>query len=70
VWIAATCIRAADACFALGGGSVAYETSPLQRWLRDLQVAAQHMQTQQRHYAGMGKLLPSDPVTCLKAIGG
>jgi hypothetical protein len=70
VWIAATCIRAADACFALGGGSVAYETSPLQRWLRDLQVAAQHMQIQQRHYAGMDKLLLDGPGACLKIIGG
>jgi alkylation response protein AidB-like acyl-CoA dehydrogenase len=70
VWIAATCIRAADACFALGGGSVAYETSPLQRWLRDLRVAAQHMQIQQRHHAGMGKLLLSGSGACLKIIGG
>jgi hypothetical protein len=54
----------------VGGRDVVYHASPLPRWLRDLPVAAQHRQIQQRHYAGMGKLLPSDPVTCLKVIGG
>jgi alkylation response protein AidB-like acyl-CoA dehydrogenase len=56
-WIAKTCARAADACFALGGSSALYESSPLQRRLRDLHVAAQHAIVQQRHYAGSGKLL-------------
>jgi alkylation response protein AidB-like acyl-CoA dehydrogenase len=56
IWIATTCVRAADACFALGGGSVVYDSSPLQRRLRDLHVAAQHAAVQQRHYVGAGKL--------------
>ena len=59
VWLAATCVRVADACFALGGGSALYETSPLQRRLRDLHVAAQHATAQQRQYVGAGKLLLS-----------
>jgi hypothetical protein len=41
----------------LGGGSTLYDTSPLQRRLRDLHAAAQHAAAQQRHYAGVGKLL-------------
>src|SRR5262249_35671486 len=41
-WLATTCVRAADACFALGGSSALYESSPLQRRLRDLHAAAQH----------------------------
>ena len=57
IWITTTCVRVADACFRLGGGSALYETSPLQRRLRDLHVAAQHAAAQQRHYATAGKLL-------------
>ena len=57
IWIAATCVRAADACFALAGSSALYESSPLQRRLRDLHVAAQHGAAQQRHYVKAGKLL-------------
>jgi alkylation response protein AidB-like acyl-CoA dehydrogenase len=57
IWLVTTCVRGADACFALGGGSALYETSPLQRRLRDLHVAAQHAAAQQRHYVSAGKLL-------------
>lgn len=61
VWIATTCVRVADSCFSLAGGSAVYETSPLQRRLRDLHVAAQHAAAQQRQYVGMGKLLLGRP---------
>jgi alkylation response protein AidB-like acyl-CoA dehydrogenase len=57
IWLAATCVRVADACFALGGSSVVFETSPLQRRLRDLHTAAQHAAAHQRHYVRAGKLL-------------
>jgi alkylation response protein AidB-like acyl-CoA dehydrogenase len=57
IWLVTTCVRVADACFALGGASALYETSPLQRRLRDLHAAAQHAVAQQRHYASAGKLL-------------
>jgi alkylation response protein AidB-like acyl-CoA dehydrogenase len=62
-WIATTCVRVVDACFTLAGGSAVYETSPLQRRLRDMHTAAQHATIQQRHYARAGKLLvnPSAP---------
>jgi alkylation response protein AidB-like acyl-CoA dehydrogenase len=56
-WIAKTCVRVVDKCFALAGGSAVYETSPLQRRLRDMHTAAQHATIQERHYAGAGKLL-------------
>jgi len=59
IWLSNACIRVADACFALGGGSALYETSPLQRRLRDLHTAGQHAAVQQRHYVGAGKLLLS-----------
>jgi alkylation response protein AidB-like acyl-CoA dehydrogenase len=61
IWIATTCVRVADACFALGGGSAVYETSPLQRRLRDLHVAAQHAAVHQRHYVSAGRLLLHPP---------
>ncbi|MEJ0017182.1 MAG: acyl-CoA dehydrogenase family protein [Acetobacteraceae bacterium] len=56
VWIAATCVRIVDACFALGGSGALYETSPLQRRLRDIHTAAQHAAVQQRQYGHAGKL--------------
>ncbi|HVQ67392.1 MAG TPA: acyl-CoA dehydrogenase family protein [Bradyrhizobium sp.] len=56
VWIVTTCVGVADGCFTLGGSSALYETSPLQRRLRDLHVAAQHAIAQQRQYTGVGKL--------------
>lgn len=56
-WIANTCVRAADACFALGGSNAIYETSPLQRRMRDLHAAAQHAAVQQRNYISAGTLL-------------
>jgi alkylation response protein AidB-like acyl-CoA dehydrogenase len=57
IWVTTTCIRAADACFALGGGGVVYDSSPLQRRLRDLHTAGQHVGVHQRHYVEAGKLL-------------
>jgi alkylation response protein AidB-like acyl-CoA dehydrogenase len=57
IWLTATCVRAVDACFALAGGAAVYETSALQRRLRDIHVAAQHGAVQQRHYVTAGKQL-------------
>jgi indole-3-acetate monooxygenase len=57
VWTTTTCVRVADVCFALAGGSAVYENSPLQRRLRDLHVAGQHARLQQRHYVSAGEQL-------------
>ena len=57
IWLATTCLRATDACFALGGSSALYKNSPLQRRLRDLRTAAQHGVVQQRNYVAAGKWL-------------
>ncbi|MGO4722939.1 MULTISPECIES: acyl-CoA dehydrogenase family protein [unclassified Inquilinus] len=57
VWIVTTAVRAADACYTLAGGAAVYDTSPLQRRMRDLHTAAQHAAVQQRQYVGAGKLL-------------
>jgi hypothetical protein len=57
VWMASTCGRIVDACFALAGGSAVYESSSLQRRLRDFHTGAQHFAAQERNYAAAGKLL-------------
>jgi indole-3-acetate monooxygenase len=57
IWITTACSRVADACFALGGGVALYESSPLQRRMRDLHAAAQHAAVQQRHYVNAGARL-------------
>jgi alkylation response protein AidB-like acyl-CoA dehydrogenase len=56
-WIAATCVRIVDSCFALAGGSVIYDSSSLQRRMRDLHTAAQHGTVQQRNFITAGTLL-------------
>jgi indole-3-acetate monooxygenase len=57
VWIARACVQIGDACFALGGGAAIYDSSPLQRRLRDLHVAAQHAGAHPRHFVSAGKWL-------------
>jgi indole-3-acetate monooxygenase len=60
-WTTTTCVRVADVCFALAGGSAVYESSPLQRRLRDVHVAGQHARLQQRHYVSAGQQLLARP---------
>src|SRR5262249_43036365 len=55
-WVTTACVRVVDACFALAGTSAIYDSSPLQRRLRDIHTAAQHFTVQQRHYTAAGKL--------------
>jgi indole-3-acetate monooxygenase len=55
VWIATMCARVADVCFTLAGGSAVFDSSPLQRRMRDLHTATQHAVIHQRHYVAAGK---------------
>ena len=57
IWITETCVDVVQACFTLGGGAAVYDSSPLQRRLRDIEVAAQHAGVHQQHYALAGKHL-------------
>jgi alkylation response protein AidB-like acyl-CoA dehydrogenase len=59
IWITETCVDIVRTCFTLGGGSAVFESSPLQRRLRDIEVAAQNEGTHPRHYALAGKQLLS-----------
>jgi alkylation response protein AidB-like acyl-CoA dehydrogenase len=54
VWIHSACVRVAEGCFELAGSRAVYENSSLQRRLRDLRVAGQHMAVSQRHYVTAG----------------
>jgi alkylation response protein AidB-like acyl-CoA dehydrogenase len=55
-WIHTACISVVGGCYTLGGSSVVFNTSPLQRRLRDIHVAKQHLSAQDRLYAGAGAL--------------
>jgi hypothetical protein len=55
IWVATTCARVADACFTLAGGSAVYDSSQLQRHMRDLHAATQHAIVHQRNYVAAGK---------------
>jgi indole-3-acetate monooxygenase len=54
VWITSACVRVAEGCFELAGSRAVYESSPLQRRVRDLRVAAQHVTVHPRHYVTAG----------------
>lgn len=61
IWITSTCVHVVDACFELAGGSAVYDSSPLQRRLRDIRVSAQHATVHRRHYLNAGKWLLASP---------
>ena len=48
--------RAVEMVYTLGGGTAVYESSPLQRCLRDSRVATQHMQVSPRLYERLGQI--------------
>jgi alkylation response protein AidB-like acyl-CoA dehydrogenase len=53
-WITSACVRVAEGCFELAGSRAVYESSSLQRRVRDLRVAAQHAAVSPRHYVTAG----------------
>jgi alkylation response protein AidB-like acyl-CoA dehydrogenase len=54
VWITSACVRVAEGCFELAGSRAVYESSSLQRRVRDLRVAAQHVAVHPRQYVMAG----------------
>lgn len=48
--------KATDVVYTLGGGSSVFESSPLQRCLRDAHVATQHIMVSPRMYETLGKM--------------
>jgi indole-3-acetate monooxygenase len=59
VWINSACVRVAEGCFELAGSRAVYESSPLQRRVRDLRVAAQHVAVHPRQYVAAGNAVLS-----------
>lgn len=53
-WITEVCSETIATCYRLGGASAVYDTSPLQRRLRDISAAAQHASVNSRHYRTAG----------------
>ena len=54
IWITSACVRVAEGCFELAGSRAVYESSSLQRRVRDLRVAAQHFAVHPRQYVAAG----------------
>ena len=54
IWISAACVRVAESCFELAGSRAVYESASLQRRVRDLRVAAQHVVAHPRNYVTAG----------------
>jgi alkylation response protein AidB-like acyl-CoA dehydrogenase len=54
IWITSACVRVTEGCFELAGSRAVYESSSLQRRVRDLRVAAQHAIVHPRHYVTAG----------------
>lgn len=49
--------KATDAAYTMAGGTAVYDTSPLQRCMRDAHVATQHLMVSPRLYETLGKHL-------------
>ena len=53
-WVVETSARVVDACYKAAGGSALYDSSPLQRRLRDIHTLTQHASTQEGVFATAG----------------
>jgi alkylation response protein AidB-like acyl-CoA dehydrogenase len=53
-WIVETCLHAVDSCFRAAGASAVYDSSPLQRRLRDIHTLAQHILVQEASFGLAG----------------
>jgi alkylation response protein AidB-like acyl-CoA dehydrogenase len=66
-WIHAACTDVVSGCYTLGGSSAVHIASPLQRRLRDIHAARQHIFAQERFYARAGAnalgFAPVDPIS-------
>jgi alkylation response protein AidB-like acyl-CoA dehydrogenase len=66
-WIHATCTDVVSGCYTLGGSGAMLNASPLQRRLRDIHAARQHVFAQERFYARAGAntlgFPPLDPIS-------
>lgn len=61
VHAAQSAVKATDLAYTLAGGPAVFETSPLQRCLRDIHTASQHLQVSPRLHETFGRLLLGRP---------
>jgi alkylation response protein AidB-like acyl-CoA dehydrogenase len=61
-YITAECVKVVDAAYTMAGSTSLYETSTLQRRLRDIHVATQHVAATSEAYRTLGKLLAGEEV--------
>ena len=54
IWTTGASVDVTEACFNLAGGPSLYDTSPLQRRMRDMQVARQHAAAHPKNYELLG----------------
>ena len=59
VWVTHAALHVASAGFTLAGASALYDSSPIQRRMRDMHAAAQHAVVQTQNYQGLGAALVS-----------
>jgi alkylation response protein AidB-like acyl-CoA dehydrogenase len=57
VHVAESAVIATDKAYTLAGGPAVFETSPLQRCLRDIHTASQHLQVSPRLHETLGRVL-------------
>jgi alkylation response protein AidB-like acyl-CoA dehydrogenase len=53
-WVVETAARVVDTCYTAGGGSALYDSSPLQRRLRDIHTLTQHASAQESMFTNAG----------------
>jgi indole-3-acetate monooxygenase len=61
-YVTAECVKVVDEAYTLAGSSSLYETSPLQRRLRDIHTATQHVAASAEPYPTLGALLSGQDV--------
>ena len=57
VWAVTTAAAVVDTCYAAGGGTVVYDSSPLQRHLRDIRTLTQHISVADGWFTRAGSIL-------------
>ena len=60
-WVAKTAASAVDICYTAGGGTALYETSPLQRCLRDIHTLTQHAAVNENMITRAGASMLGNP---------
>ena len=53
-WVAETSARVVDACYTAAGAAALYDSSPLQRRLRDIHALTQHASVQESVFGTAG----------------